>query len=178
MTTNGDLENLGPEKIGGGLPWRLMSLALILLGVLVASYLGLRFGYGTVLNSKINTQNAEIDNLAQSVPDSEQQQLLRFYTQLGNLRSALGRHVLTSKVWALIERVTNRNVYYTGADLDIAQRRLSLDGVARSYDFLAQQLAAYKTAPEIEEFILNQTDTRGTTVSFRVVLVLTENTFK
>ncbi|MDP3901899.1 MAG: hypothetical protein Q8Q37_02925 [bacterium] len=173
-----NLDNFGPEKLEVGWPWRLLSFSIILFVALAAGYLGLRFGYGSYLHSQIEDKDAEIAELARTIPEVEQQNLLRFYGQLGNLQNVLNKHVIISKVLPLLERITNQRVYYSGFDLDVAKRTVIVDGVAQSYSVLSQQLQSFKETSELESFYLNQTDARGSLVNFKVGLVLNPTVFK
>lgn len=173
-----NVENLTAEKITTGWPWRLLLFSLIIFGVLLAAYLGLILGYKTYLNSQIENKDQEIAALAQEVSQEEQQALLRFYGQLANLQAVLKNHVLISQLFPFIQANTNQQVTYTNLNLAADERRLSIDGVARSYDVLAQQLEAFKQAPEVERFLINQADSKNNVVNFRVVLFLKPEIFK
>lgn len=173
-----NVENLTAEKITTGWPWRLLLFALIVFGVLLAAYLGLVFGYKTYLNSQVEKKDQEIAVLAQEVPQEEQRALLRFYGQLANLQTVLKNHTLISKLFPFIQANTNQQVTYTNLTLMVDERRLSIDGAARSYEVLAQQLEAFKQAPEVERFLINQADSKTGIVNFRVALFLKPEVLK
>ena len=174
-----NLDNLGPERLETGWPWKLLLFSLIVFGIFLAGYLGLIFGYETFLNAKIAAEDQKILALAQEVPEGEQKVLLRFYSQLSNLQSALNGHIVTARFFPLLEQHTHQGVYYTTLNLEIAKKTATLDGVARSYEVLAQQLEAYKQATDlVERFTINQADSREGKVNFRAVLFLKPAVFK
>ncbi|MDP2695666.1 MAG: hypothetical protein Q8O87_00230 [bacterium] len=173
-----NLNNLGPEKLEVGWPWRLLMFSAILFGVLVAVYLGFLFGYNPYLDAQIDDVDQEIAALAQSVPVAEQEALLTFYAQLSNLQGVLAKHVVVSKVFDIIERTTNRLVYYSNFDLNVSKRTITIDGTAQSYNVVSQQLESFKQDPDVESFSINQANDRDSEANFKVVLVIKPEVFK
>src|SRR3989344_5893547 len=159
-------------------PWRLFVASLIALIVAVLYYVGLAFGYRTYLNSGIEKKDAEIAELAASIPKEDQVRLMRFYNQIQSLKNLLDKHVINSKILSLLEKNTSKKVFYNKLDLDVAQRSLNLDGIAESYQILAQQLEAFKQAPEIERFLINNSQFNQGVVRFSVTVVLKPEIFK
>ena len=159
-------------------PWRLFVASLIALIVAVLYYVGLAFGYRTYLNSGIEKKDAEIAELAASIPKEDQVRLMRFYNQIQSLKNLLDKHVINSKILSLLEKNTNKKVFYNKLDLDVAQRSLNLDGIAESYQILAQQLEAFKQAPEVERFLINNSQFNQGVVRFNLTVVLKSELFK
>jgi hypothetical protein len=169
---------VSPESFGAGLPWKIFIFSLILLGAVVGSYLGLVLGYRPFLNNRIAAVQQSIDDLAASVSVEEQEDLLRFYSQIVNLKTLLDKHISLAKFFPFLEQQTNRRVSYDVAFLNTQNRELILEGVAESYPVLAEQLQALHQAPEVASYTLSQSQTAEGRVRFRIVAVLTENLFK
>lgn len=169
---------VGPEQLPTQWPWRVLLFSFLLFLLTLISYFGLAFGYKPVLNSKITEKDQEIVALAQTVPVSDQQALVRFYSQLGNLQEVLRTHLFGSKLLPILEKYTNKQVYYKNLSLNISSRELTLDGIAKSYEILAQQLEAYNQAPEIERFIINQAESQKDMINFKTILFLKQEIFK
>ena len=174
-----DLENLSDAgEIQANWPWKIFVFSLVLFGTVVGIYLGLIFGYRPYLTKQIAQKDQEILNLARSIPEAEQQELIRFYSQLSNLQVVLGQHVMGSKLLPVLEKATNQRVYYTVMNLNVDTRELLLEGVARSYEVLAQQIESFKRLPEIERLIVNFSDARANNVNFGMVLTFKQSLLK
>lgn len=152
----------------------MVTLALFASSVL--AYIGLAFGYGPYLNSQIEEKKNELSQLAISRED--RQVLGQAFSLLANLENILNNHVLSSKLFPVLERMTNQRVYYTNANLKVPQRELELRGFAESYEVLAQQLTAYDQAAEVESYTLNEAQFSQNLVSFRVSLKLSADLLK
>ena len=155
-------------------PWarRLLTFGSTLFIVAIVVYLGLNFGYRSYLRSAITVQDDALNQLAAEVPVDEQEELVKFYNQLGNLKSILDKHVINSKILPFLDRNTNKKVRYFRLDFEVAQRTINLDGVAESFDILTQQLEAYRRAPEVERFVLNVAQDSERGVLFAASLVI------
>lgn len=163
---------LAKERATTVWPWRLFLAALIILAIAILYYAGLAFGYKTYLNNRIESKDAEIAELAAAIPKDDQARLIRFYTQLQSLKNLLDQHVINSKILPFLEKNTNKSVFYNKLDLDVAQRSLDLDGVAASYQILAQQLEAFKQAPEVERYLINNSQYNQGVVRFAISVIL------
>ena len=159
-------------------PWRLFVASLIVLIVAGLYYAGLAFGYRTYLNNNIEKKDAEIAELAATIPKEDQARLMRFYNQIQGLKNLLDQHVINSKIFPLLEKNTNKKIAYNKLDLDVAQRSLNLDGIAESYQILAQQLEAFKQTPGVERFLINNSQLNQGVVRFNVTVVLKSELFK
>ena len=161
-------------------PWskRLFNFSLIIFAAAAVIYLGLEFGYQSYLRSAIAEQDAILNKLATEVPAEEQGNLVKFYNQLGNLKSVLDKHIVNSKILPFLERNTNKRVRYVRLDLDVERRTLNFDGVAESFDILTQQLEAYRRAAEVEKFALNAAQESERGVAFSATLTVKPVLFK
>ncbi len=158
------------QQQSGGLPWRLFSFSLFLLIVACIAYLGLRFGYAPILDNRIQQLDGDLVSLSQEIPENERTGFIQLYSQIVNLQTVLGRHVMPSIVFSLIERNTHTAVSYSHFDLSVAENRLTLEGSARSYEVLAQQLAAWMNVREVEKSYVAESQLNEGRVRFRMVL--------
>lgn len=159
-------------------PWRLFLFSLLVLATTVFLYLGLDIGYKTFLNNQIQKKDQAITDLSQTISQEEQEQFLNFYSQLANLKVLLDNHVLTSRIFPLLESNTNKLVRYDFLDLDINKQKLILEGAAASYEVLAQQLEAFDNAPEITRVMISESQQDKGIVRFRLSLFLKPDLFK
>ena len=143
----------------------------------VVIYAGLAFGYKNFLETQIDKVDNDIQALAQSIPQEEQENLIKFYSQLANLENILDKHILSSKIFPLLQANTNQLIFYNVLELKTADRRLTLDGVANSYQIFAQQLAALNNLTEVEKVSVNESYLSGDGVSFRISIILNSNLF-
>lgn len=170
------LEQEAPQQIG--FLWSLLRFLFIVLLILMVGFVGLRFGYTPFLKSQIKKQEAAITELTTRIPQSEQDNLLKFYFQLADLEKLLRNHVMTSKVFALLESRTNQRAYFTSLSLDVGEKKLALEGIAPSYEVVAQQLASFEAASDVASAALTEAQTeREGRVRFGITLVLAPRVF-
>ena len=160
------------EEIGAGWPWKIFIFTIIVFGTVLASYFGLKLGYRPYLNARIADIDAQITALGESVPEAQQHDLFRFYSQILNLKELLDKHVSLAKFFALLEKNTNKKVAYETANLTTQRRELALDGVADSYATLSEQLEAFRQVPEIQSLVLSQSQLAEGKVRFRISAIL------
>jgi hypothetical protein len=169
---------LSPERAAVGAPWKLFVFSLIFLGAVIGSYAGLIFGYRPYLNSRIEAVQAQIDDLATSVSAEEQADLLRFYSQIVNLKTLLDSHVTFSKFFPFLERRTNNRVSFDVMFVNSATRELVLEGVAENFSILSEELQSLHQAPEIADYTLNQSQLADGRVRFRISAEIPPALFK
>lgn len=178
MANDFEKKFLDPERMPPSWPWRIFTFSLVFFSLSIVFYLGLRLGYRAFLDAQINEKDLEIAALAESVPVEEQEALIKFYSQLANLQEILNQHVIVSKIFPVLEKYTNKKVFYNGLGLNSKTRELTLDSVADSYEILAQQLEAFKQAPEVERLVINDSGVKDNKVNFQLLLTLKEQVLK
>jgi hypothetical protein len=175
------LKSAGFGPIAGfreaGLPWRLLLFSLFLFGFSLFIFLGLRFGYGAYLDAQSEEIDGEITTLAGQVSSQEQENLVRFYSQLVNLETVLNRHGFAANTFSFLEANTVGAVHYTNASLGV-QGGLSLIGETDSLETLVGQLAVFDRSPDVSGVALEQVSLVEGGVSFGVQLVLKRNFFE
>ena len=166
------------EELPVGWPWRfLMFSALVAVTVAVGSA-GLTFGYKPLLDSRLKGQEAELVGLGKIIPVKQQDEFVRFYSQLANLETLLSTHVSASPLFGLLESRTNGAVSYMVMELRVPERKIVLEGNASNYKSFAEQLQSFTEAPEVESVIVNDSNALEGKVKFRVTVTLREGIFK
>lgn len=169
---------LSSERLSAGWPWRLFLFSLLIAATAAVAYVGMEFGYKFYLQSQIQTKDQAIKDLTQSVSEDDQEKFVNFYSQLANLKVLLDEHITVSDIFPFLETNTNKQVYFNVLDFNFKDRRLSMEGFAQSYEILAQQLEAFNRAPEAEQLLVNESQTQGGSVKFRLSFVLKPEFFK
>lgn len=162
----------------GGLPWRLFSFALFLLILACAAYFGLKFGYSPLLLNRVEQLDVDIEELSGLIPEAERAGFVQLYSQIANLQSVLGRHVMLASLFPILERNTHTGVSFSSFDLSIPESRLAIEGSARSYEVLAQQLGALEQVPQVEKAYVAESQLAEGQVRFRIVIQFTPSLFK
>ena len=143
------------------------------------SYFALAFGYTGYLNSQISQTEEETKGLAQKISADAQNIFVDVYSRLSNFKSLSANHVYSTKLFPLLEKITNPLVYYTDVDVNVDDRRMVLSGIAVNFEALSQQLKSYdEEKSSIESYILNQSRIVENQVNFRVTLTLSPKLFQ
>src|SRR3989344_6926838 len=134
------VEQFESEQLPVGWPWRFFSISLVIFLAIIFVYLGLIFGYEPYLNSEIQKIDDQINKILEAVSKEEQEKFIRFYSRLTNLKNLLDNHAAASKIFPLLEKITNQKVSYNSFNLRVPERELELEGSADSYVVLGEQL--------------------------------------
>lgn len=167
----------GREVLPSGAPKRFLTFSAFILLLTILLYVGLSFGYKAFLNNEIEDLNNSLEELRFEVPPEEQDDLVSFFSQVGNIDEILNDHIITSNLFPILERNTHRQVAYRSMDVSTVENKVTLDGVAANYDALVSQLAIYESVPEIQRVVLNSSQRDAATVNFSVVLTLDKSLF-
>ncbi len=165
-------EKIGNEQLPVGWPWRFFLFSVLIAATAAVSALGLTFGYKPFLESNLLTQDSNIEALSKQIPAGQQDEFVRFYSQLANLDTVLKKHVFSSSLFGLLESRTNAEVMYTTMEARIPERKVVLEGMAANYAVFSQQLQAYSTSPEIVGVIVNDSSAQDGKVRFRISLTI------
>ncbi len=161
-------ERINKETNAAPWPWKMFTFTLLVVAAMVLVYFGLRFGYGPYLESRISNLDSELSELGQSIPESEQENFISFYSQLVNVRTLLDKHVMTSAVFPILEKNTHTGIFYTNLDLNLAEQRATLEGISRSYETLAQQLVMLDKVGGIDRYLITESQAIDGRVRFRL----------
>ncbi len=158
-----------------GWPWRLLlSMGIVLIVVLLV-YFGLAFGYEGFLNNSISTLNTNLNSLSLEVSPTDRANFVSFYSQITNLQNLLASHVVSSGVFPVFENMTDQSVTYSSFGLSVKDKTVTIDGVAKDYKTLADQLALYKQSPDVSDVVLEGSSFSNNQVRFTVKLTLNDN---
>jgi hypothetical protein len=166
------------DHVSVGWPWRMLTFVTIIFLMAILSYLGLIFGYSPYLEKSTRDTQSEINSLSLQIESKNQQDFVKFYSQIVNLRTLSRSHIVTSKIIPLLESVTHRQVAYSGISLSVQERTLRIDGIASSYESMAAQLALYEQAPWVTKVILDNSSLSEQSVRFGVRLIIKDETIK
>lgn len=169
---------LNDRDKGAGAPWKVFLFSILLFGTVVAGYAGLRAGYMPYVSGRLASVNANLAALAEAVPEKEQTNLFRFYSQLVNLKGLLDKHVVASKIPAFLEKTTNARVAYTNVSVDVVRRNVMLEGLTDRYETLAEQLEAVRQSPDVESYLLQESRLTEGKVRFRISATLRPALFR
>jgi len=140
-------------------------------------YLGLSIGYKAFLNKGIDSLESDLDELRFEVPKEEQDELVRFFSQIGNIEDILDDHIIASNLFPILEGSTHSQVAFASMDLSTVDGKVSLEGVAANYDALVAQLTILESIPEIKRIVLDNSQRNGGVVGFRVTLTVDKSVF-
>lgn len=173
-------EQFKPEGLPVGWPWRLFIFSLLVFSIVILGYLGLNFGYRPYLESKIEEMDAKISDLTSQVPLAEKEKLILIYSQFANLQKILNNRLFSSKIFPILEKITNLKIYYTVLDLKVDELKLILTGAAANYGVLSEQLAVFDVEPMIKKYNLNHSQLNDISnyVDFKVELFLSPDLLK
>lgn len=161
---------LKPEKLAVGWPWRLFLFAAFALFLALAVNFGLKYGFGSFLNLELEKLDKTIRESGNEISETQQENFINFHSQLINLRHLLDNHLKSSNVFSFLEQKTNQGVYYEGAVLAAPERQLRLEGIAKSYENLAQQIIAFEQSLETEKVVLEGSQAAERSVRFNIRL--------
>jgi len=171
-------ERIKGEDVPVGWPWRFLMFSVLVSATVAVGSFGLTFGYGPLLDARLKEQEANILNLSKVIPKAQQEEFVRFYSQLVNLETLLGGHVSASPLFGLLESRTNTAVSYIAMEARIPERKIVLEGNAANYQRFAEQLQSFTEAPEVESIIINDSNALEGKVKFRITVTLREGIFK
>lgn len=166
-----------PEKLPVGWPWRLLIFSIIFFLLVLFVYLGIIWGYQPYLRSQKQSLDKKINEIGGTISEADRENFINFFSQLINIQTLLNTHIKGSNLYSFLEKNTNQGVYYEGADLSATEHSLRLEGLARSYDNLVQQLVAFEQAPEIARVILEQSQTAEKGIRFSLKLIIKPELF-
>jgi len=167
----------GKEILPSGAPRRFLTFSAFIFFLTILIYVGLSYGYKAFLNSEIEDIQTSIEDLRFEVPLEEQEELVVFFSQIGNIQGILDNHIITTNLFPALEKYTHSEVAYRSMEISTLENKVSLDGIAGSYEALVSQLAIYESAPEIERVILNNSQRSANAITFRVTLTMDEELF-
>jgi hypothetical protein len=166
------------QKSSTGVPWRLLTISIVVFVLMIVIFLGMEFGYKPYLQSQIKQADADISSLSQSLQDGQQNDVIGLYSQLYNINSLYNRHVYPSRWFAFLEKNVLPTVRVTSMDADFLKLSVKLDGIAPDLDTLVLQIATLQQDAHTQEVVLTssgkQDPKEGTGILFNVRIELKE----
>lgn len=156
-------------------PWRLLTVAFIAFLTAAVLFLGLNFGYVPFLDSQISDIDNNLNQLSSSFNEKEVQRVFTFYSQIYNINDILKIRYDAPKIFKELEAQTIKNVYYTNFNFDIDAKRMTIEGIAPSYEALAQQMELLKNISGIDNVQLDSARTseeRGGGIRFSIRAII------
>jgi hypothetical protein len=143
------------QSASTGTPWRLLILALVLFGLSILIWVGMEFGYKPYLNNQILQTDTKIEQLAESLKDGEEKDVVELYSQLYNIDALYKSHIYPSRVFSFIESVLLPSVRLTELDAEPRKNTITLLGVAPDMDTLTLQVATIQKNSNVLEVMLS-----------------------
>ncbi len=141
----------GYGNIPVGFPWKILVFSAVVFAFALFVFFGLKFGYSAYLNSRSETLDKRIDQLAAVVSQEDQQEFISFYSQLVNLKEVLTKHAAASRTLELLEKNTIPSVYYASAKILPKERKFEVSGRAASLDSFVEQMYVLDNSPDFRE---------------------------
>jgi flagellar biosynthesis protein FlhB len=149
--------------------------AILLISIII--YVGLAYGYKSYLNSSLQKLQSQIQSFSEQIPLNEQTNIINFYSQLANLKTLLANHVISSPVFAWLEKNTQTNVFYSKLNLNVATNQLSLSGSAKSVDDFNQQMAVFENSSDVKLAKVNSLSFVNNSWQFEAVITFVPGYF-
>lgn len=158
---------------------RLLMFSGTVLFVMVLTFFGLQFGYKPYLQAQIDQYQKEVEDFDRKIPATTQNQIVLFYSQLANIKTLLGNHTLTSRLFEFFEAKTVPTVSYEKLSLNVQTREVELTGRAGSFQDFGVQLGVFQDEPRVQKVVVKSlaASTAGGW-SFNVVLTVDQTMFK
>jgi len=165
-----------PEKTRGAYGELIMlSATLFLASVLI--YFGLLLGYEPYLQKKVVDLDSQIATFNKKISETDQKDLIRFYSQVTNLQNLIQNHVVGSGFFSWLERNTQTNVYWSKLSLNAQTKQATLTGFARTVEDAAEQVRIFESQPEVSLASVNNIGVQGSLWQFNVNLAMTNDVF-
>jgi Tfp pilus assembly protein PilN len=168
----------GETSDSQGWAWDALLFSGGMLFLVVAIYVGLKFGSETYWNNQLTTTQNAVTKASASVSPADQAQIVSFYSQTANLKSALANHQFTSKFFSWLENNTEANVYYQTFQLS-AGGKVTLKGAAKTEADVNQQIAIFENAASVTSVALSGVSVAqtGGGFIFNVALTMSPSVF-
>jgi len=167
----------GREMLPSGAPKRFLTFSIFLFFLTCLIYFGMSVGYKAYLNREINNLDASISDLRDKVPPEQQNELVRFFSQVGNIKGILDDHIVASNLFGMLEKYTGTKVAYKSMQVSTTENKIVLNGVAATYDSLVSQLSIFESIPEVKSAVLDNSQRTSGVVSFRITLTVDKSLF-
>ncbi|MEK7174147.1 MAG: hypothetical protein AAB759_00600 [Patescibacteria group bacterium] len=145
------IEQLGREPARTpGWSGRLLMFSSAIFFIAAAVYVGIVYGNQPFLESQLGEVSNRMNALAQEIPADDQTKIFTFYSQIANIKTLLGKHVITSRLFEWLERQTSANVSFNRFAFTRGRNEAVLSGVAKTVDDFIQQVQVFQAQSEVK----------------------------
>ena len=169
------VEQLGrPPARTPGWSGQLLMFSGTLFFISLLIFFGIRFGYSRYLSAEVKALDKKINELVQQVPEEDQAGIINFFSQIANVKTLLGNHVVGSGILRWLEENTHPNIYFTSFSFNAQSRNIILPGIAKNFTDIVEQLQIFSAAVgEIEKVNFSNALLQGNQWQFSMTLILT-----
>jgi hypothetical protein len=149
-------------------------VAFIVAGIVILMAVGV-FSYGLFLRHEADAKAAQLQAEQAKVSQDTVQGFIRLKNRLGSAEDILNQHVMLSQFFDVLERTTLASVRFSSLGITLNPDHsadIKMTGLARDFNSLAAQSAAFATEPRIKQAIFSGINADKTGVSFSVVAKL------
>jgi hypothetical protein len=133
---------------------RLVMFSGTALFVVILAFVGLKFGYEPYLDKQIAVSINDQKKFSQEIPTDIQDNIVKFYSQITNIKSLLARHGTPSEFFDLLETKTLPNVYFEKLNLTASNREAQISGRAKTFQDFSSQIAIFQATPLISKVVV------------------------
>jgi len=161
------------------MPWNTLIFSVVILGVALILYAGIRFGYRPFIEGATKRAENRIVELDRTAPQENLQTgFIQFYSQLTNIRDLLSRHTAVTPFFDTLAMNTKEGIGFADMAIDVNNRTVSMSGFAKSYDVLAGQLAIYENIAGVDRASLSSARQVDRLIQFDLRLDLSSDLLK
>lgn len=142
-----------PSHIPGWSGRLIMFSATVFL-VSIMSYVGLKFPYKQSLEKRETEVNNKVKAQNQKISISRQEEIVTFYSQINNVQKLLSSHVLSSRLFSLLEEKTLPTVSYSRFAFTSATNEVKITGVTKVFEDVNKQARAFSGDERVSKALL------------------------
>lgn len=163
QTNQSELEKIALRKrpSSSGTMWRLLMFSFVIFFGVIASYVGIEFGYKNFLENQKDKASNEASSLITGVSKEQQMAVVNFYSRLSNMKGLLDNHLYFSNFLDFLENKTSPNVYLEDVSFFVKENKVKANGVARTFLDLSRQMEGWSKAEGVSEVVLDSSKSIG-----------------
>lgn len=141
---------------GRGVLGQLLMFGISVFVITLIIYGGMRLGYRPILQNQVDDLKVKIDGFSQGLGVEQQQEIIRFYSQIANLKTLLANRAVISPIFPWLEKNTVTSVQFTKFGYSQQSHTMNLSGTTRTVRDVASQLYVFQNAPEVARVNVGQ----------------------
>jgi hypothetical protein len=162
-----------PRHSEGGVNM-LLVVSLIIMGIIVLMAVGV-FAYSKFLHNEADQKAAALQAAQAQVSQDTVEGFLRLKNRLTSAQTLLDSHVAISQFFTVLENLTLESVRFQSLSVSVLpdhSAEIKMTGIAKDFNALAAQSAAFATDKRIKQAIFSGINATKDGVSFSVVAKL------